>query len=107
MNSDNIKGAAKKFEGSVESTYGSATGNTSAQAKGEAKKAAGAAQNFLGQAEDKIYDLGGKVRGFLDSATDNFSDAKDKVTRQVHEKPVQSSLIALAIGYVLGRLFRR
>jgi len=50
---------------------------------------------------------GRKVRSFIDSTSEEFSHATKTVTDHVHEKPMQSSLIALGIGFVLGTLLRR
>ena len=52
-------------------------------------------------------DVGRKVRGFINDAGEEITHVKDTVNTQIHTKPVQSSLIALGIGYVLGTLFRR
>jgi len=50
---------------------------------------------------------GHKVRNFIDSASDEFTHASKTVTEHVHDKPMQSSLMALGIGFVLGILLRR
>ena len=50
---------------------------------------------------------GRKVRNFFTSASDEICHASDSVTMQVRENPVQSSLIALGAGFILGALFRR
>ena len=87
MNNDKLTGTAKKVEGSVESAFGTVTGNKSAEAKGDAKRILGAAQDAFGKVED--------------FATDSF----DTVKTEINEKPVQSALIALGIGFLIGRLF--
>jgi len=50
---------------------------------------------------------GRKVRGFINSAGEEISHATDTVTKQIRTNPVQSSLVALGVGYLLGALFRR
>ena len=50
---------------------------------------------------------GRKVRGFFNNASDEIQRASDVVTAEVRKNPVQSSLIALGAGFVLGALFRR
>ncbi len=107
MNSDNFKGTAKKVEGTVESAYGNVTNNKTTEFKGEVKKAAGDAQNVLGKAQDKVLDLAGNAREFINSASENLSTATDKVNQRIHENPVQSSFVALGIGFVLGMLLIR
>jgi len=56
---------------------------------------------------DAAEKAGRKVRTFLHSASDEISHASDTVTTQIRSNPVQSSLIALGVGFVLGALFRR
>ena len=50
---------------------------------------------------------GRKVRSFMNSASNEISHVSDSVTKQVQNNPVQSSLIALGVGFVLGSLLRR
>ena len=61
--------------------------------------------------EDGLHDLaheaGRQVRAIMNSADKEMSAATDTVKTHIHEKPVQSSAIALGIGFLLGLLFRR
>ena len=50
---------------------------------------------------------GRRVRSFLNTAGDEIGNATDTVSDQIRSKPLQSSLIALGIGVVLGSLMRR
>jgi len=50
---------------------------------------------------------GHKVRELLYSTGDEISHAKETVTTQIRTNPLQSSLIALGVGYIFGTLFRR
>lgn len=56
---------------------------------------------------DTANKAGRKVRHFINSATDEISHATDTVTTQIRTKPVQSSVVALGVGVVLGMLLRR
>jgi len=47
-----------------------------------------------------------KVLDFIHNAGDEITHAKDSVTSQIRTKPVQSSFIALGVGFVLGALLR-
>ena len=51
--------------------------------------------------------VGRRVRGFFDSASDEMHHMTDSVSQQVRSNPVQSTMIALGAGFVLGILFRR
>jgi len=55
----------------------------------------------------KARDAGAKVRSIVDNATGEVSEISETVEARIHEKPVQSTLVALAAGFVLGMLFRR
>ncbi len=56
---------------------------------------------------DTANKMGHKVREFVESANDEINRATKTVTAHINDKPVQSSLIALGIGYILGSLMRR
>lgn len=50
---------------------------------------------------------GRRVRNFFDTASSEASHVKESMTHQIQEKPMQSALIALGAGFILGALFRR
>jgi uncharacterized protein YjbJ (UPF0337 family) len=87
MNEDKIEGTAKKVEGSVQSGFGNVIGDHTQEFKGKAKKAMGSVQSAFGKAEDCVQ------------------DSFESVQARINDKPVQSTLIALGVGFVLGRLF--
>jgi ElaB/YqjD/DUF883 family membrane-anchored ribosome-binding protein len=68
-------------------TAGSAKGNTSNQGKGTTNKTIEDIQNAWGKAEDTFKD--------------SFKSTQD----HINEKPVQSALIALGIGFLIGKIF--
>lgn len=72
---DRVEGTAREFGGRVQETVGNVTGDSKTQAQGLYNQAAGQAQQAAGQ----------------------FSDV-------IKSQPITASLIALAIGYVLGQL---
>lgn len=72
---DRVEGTAREFGGRVQEAVGDVTGDGKTQAQGVYNQASGQAQQAAAQ----------------------FSDV-------VKAQPVVASLVALAIGYVLGRL---
>jgi uncharacterized protein YjbJ (UPF0337 family) len=72
---DRVEGTAREFGGRVQEAVGNVTGDSSTQARGLYNQAAGQAQQATGQ----------------------FADI-------VKAQPIVASLVALAVGYVLGRL---
>lgn len=73
--SDDVAGKTREFGGRVQEAAGDLTGNAKTQTQGLYNQASGQAQQAAAQ----------------------FSDV-------VKAQPVVASLVALAIGYVLGRL---
>lgn len=72
------------------------------------------AQGFQGDMDDsksKLYiavnRAGRRVREFISHAGDEISNARDTVTSQIRTNPLQSSLAALGVGFIIGTLFRR
>jgi uncharacterized protein YjbJ (UPF0337 family) len=72
---DRVEGTAREYGGKLQEGVGNLTGDTKTQAQGLYNQASGQAQQAAAQ----------------------FSDV-------VKAQPVVASLVALAIGYVLGRL---
>ncbi len=72
---DRVEGTAREFGGRVQETVGNLAGDQKTQAEGLYNQAAGQAQQAAAQ----------------------FSDV-------IKSQPVVSTLVAVAIGYVLGRL---
>ena len=52
MDKENVKGAAKKAEGSIKETAGKATGNDRLKNEGRADKAEGHVRSAVGDAKD-------------------------------------------------------
>lgn len=73
--SDRVEGTARDFGGRVQETVGNMTGDTRTQAQGLYNQATGQAQQAAGQ----------------------FTD-------MVKSQPLTATLVALAVGYILGRL---
>jgi len=72
---DRVEGTAREFGGRLQEAVGDVTGDSKSQAQGLYNQAAGQAQQAAAQ----------------------FSDV-------VKAQPIVASLVAVAIGYVLGRL---
>ena len=72
---DSVEGTAREFGGRVQEAVGDVTGDTKTQAQGLYNQASGQAQQAAAQ----------------------FSDV-------IKSQPVVSAMVAVAIGYVLGRL---
>jgi ElaB/YqjD/DUF883 family membrane-anchored ribosome-binding protein len=79
--------------------------------KDEAIKLKNASQNTAHEVSNDLHDVanqaGRKVRSMYNAASDEISQASDKVTTEIRSNPVRSSMIALGVGVLLGALLRR
>lgn len=79
--------------------------------KNEAREDIEEVREGLEVVKDDLRDVanraGRKVRNFIDSASSEATHVRDTVTHRIEDKPVQSALIALGAGFILGALFRR
>lgn len=72
---DQLEGSARDFGGRVQSAVGGMAGDARTQAQGAYNQAAGQAQKAMGQ-----------------------------MGEMVKEQPVAATLVALVVGYLIGRL---
>jgi len=67
-----------------------------------------AANNVKSDLEDMAHQAGEQARTFVGNAEQNVTEIAESVTSHIKENPIQSSLIAVAVGMFLGlALFRR
>jgi uncharacterized protein YjbJ (UPF0337 family) len=88
MDENRVTGTAKNVGGKIEEGLGRIAGDAQTQLKGQARQVAGAAEDLYGQAKDAA------------------SSATDIVRRTIEEQPYKAVAIALAIGWLLGRMHR-
>lgn len=99
MDENRVSGTARNMGGKVEEGFGRVTGDTKTQAEGIARQVSGAAQDMYGQARDAASDMAGSARGTASSL--------EKLLRNTIEtQPYTSALVALGIGWLLGRMHR-
>jgi hypothetical protein len=67
----------------------------------------GALSDTKNDLQDTAAQVGNKVNNFVGSASDEISHAASTATNRIRGNPVQSSLIALGTGFILGTLLRR
>jgi uncharacterized protein YjbJ (UPF0337 family) len=99
MNQDSVVGAAKNLGGKVQEGVGRVTGDTKTEAEGVINQAAGAAQELYGQAKESASDVADAVR-------QGAVDAEDYVRQTIEKRPYTTVVVALCIGWVIGRMGR-
>jgi uncharacterized protein YjbJ (UPF0337 family) len=99
MDENRFAGTAKNIGGKVQEGVGRATGDTKTQAEGIANQAAGAMQDLYGQARDTASDAAGAAR-------DSAASLEKWLRHTIETQPYTTALIAVGIGWILGRMHR-
>jgi uncharacterized protein YjbJ (UPF0337 family) len=99
MDENRVAGTARNVGGKVEEGYGRVTGDTKAQTEGLVNQAAGTAQNLYGQARDSAADA-------ADVAKDTVVTFEKWLRRTIETQPYTTAIIAVGIGWLLGRMHR-
>jgi len=68
---------------------------------GTARDTAGRAQQAAGSA---LGDGGSQVRGAVNQGYGQVQDAAGQASELIHKQPLTAALVALGIGFLLGRL---
>ena len=100
MLSSNTKEAANLTKDFAANDVKNAVTSTTDQARGKAR-------HVVEDLSHYANDAGKKVRHFIDSASDEFSHASERVSGEIRANPVRSSAIALGIGFLIGAVLRR
>jgi uncharacterized protein YjbJ (UPF0337 family) len=92
MDEDRISGTARNTGGKIEEGIGRLTGDARTQIQGKLDQAAGAAQDLYGQAADAARDTAASFDKWL--------------RRTIETQPYTVAIVALGIGWLLGRMHR-
>ena len=92
MDENRVEGTVRKAAGKVQESVGRLTGDAEIQAKGTANEIRGSAQDLYGRVQD--------------SASELVHSTGDAVGKFIKERPYTATLIALGIGWLLGRTHR-
>jgi uncharacterized protein YjbJ (UPF0337 family) len=99
MDENRVAGTVRNVGGKVEEGLGRATGNTRAQTEGLVNQAAGAAQDLYGQARDSVAEAAGV-------AQDAAAALEKWLRRTIETQPYTTAIVAVGIGWLLGRMHR-
>jgi uncharacterized protein YjbJ (UPF0337 family) len=92
MDENRLEGTARNLGGKIEEQVGRATGDTKIRAKGLLNQAAGAAQDVYGQTADVARQTATTLDAWLRNS--------------IETQPYTTAVVALGIGWLLGRLRR-
>jgi uncharacterized protein YjbJ (UPF0337 family) len=92
MDEDRISGTARNVGGKIEEGVGRLTGDARTQTQGKLDQAAGAAQDLYGQTADAARDTAATFDKWL--------------RRTIETQPYTAAIVALGIGWLLGRMHR-
>jgi uncharacterized protein YjbJ (UPF0337 family) len=100
MNEDRVVGAARNLGGKAQEGVGRAFGDRQTQAEGVLNQAAGSAQELYGQTKETVSDAAAMVRR-------GATYADDYIRNTIEQRPYTTALLALCIGWAVGRMGRR
>jgi len=89
MDENRVAGTARNVGGKIEEGVGAFTGDAQTRFRGKADQIAGAAQDLYGQTTE--------------AARDTASSLDDWFRNTIEKQPYTIALIALGVGWVLGR----
>jgi ElaB/YqjD/DUF883 family membrane-anchored ribosome-binding protein len=56
---------------------------------------------------DVAYTAGRTISGIYNTATNELGNASEVVTTKIRSNPVQSTVVALVVGFIAGAILRR
>ena len=59
---------------------------------------------FKGDIQDAAQDAGRSIRSYYDEKRSELSELADEYSATVRRRPIQTTLVAAAFGYLIGRL---
>ena len=92
MDENRLEGTVRNVGGKVQEGVGRATGDTKSRVEGAMNQAAGTAQDLYGQSAD--------VARHTATTLDAW------VRNQIETQPFRTAVVALGIGWLLGRMRR-
>ena len=92
MDENRLEGTTRNLGGKVQEGVGRLTGDTQTEAEGLANQVRGKAQDLYGQAAD--------------TARDTATNFDSWLRETIETQPYTTALVALGIGWLLGRLHR-
>jgi uncharacterized protein YjbJ (UPF0337 family) len=92
MDENRLEGTTRNLGGKIQEGVGRATGDTKTKAEGLMNQAAGTAQDLYGQTADAARQTATTLDAWL----------RDSIETQ----PYTTAVVALGIGWLLGRLHR-
>lgn len=92
MDENRLEGTARNLGGKVQEGVGRVTGDAKTQAEGIANQVRGQAQDLYGQAADTARDTATSLNSWL--------------RETIETQPYTTALVALGIGWLIGRMHR-
>lgn len=92
MDENRLEGTARNLGGKIQEGVGRATGDTKAKTEGLLNQAAGTAQDLYGQTADVARQTATTLDAWLRNS--------------IETQPYTTAVVALGIGWLLGRLHR-
>jgi uncharacterized protein YjbJ (UPF0337 family) len=103
MDQNRVTGMAKNMGGIVQEGFGQVMGDAKTQAEGLANQVKGAAQDLYGQARDSAAQVAEETAATARQTATSFESA---LRNAIETQPYTAVLVALGLGWLLGRMHR-
>ena len=103
MDENRIAGAAKSIGGKAQEGFGRVVGDAKTQAEGIANQARGTAQDLYGQAREGASRLADQAASAGRRTASSF---ESEMRNTIETQPYIAVVVALGIGWLLGRMHR-
>jgi uncharacterized protein YjbJ (UPF0337 family) len=106
MDQNRVAGEAKSIGGKAQESVGRALGDTKTRAEGAVNQVKGTAQELYGQARDGASQLVGAASDTAAAARESASSFESALRNTIETQPYTAVLMALGVGWLLGRMHR-
>ena len=106
MDENRVAGTARNMGDKVQESVGHAFGDSKTQIEGAVNQVRGAAKDLYGQARDGASQIADAASDTVAAARDSASSFESALRNTIETQPYTAVLMALGIGWLLGRMHR-
>lgn len=107
MNAQNLEAAAREAVSTGQSQVKNYANEAKSQADGFSSRLQDTAKDMRDRTYDAVNQMPDAFNNAVQQSRDLYSRSSDEVGRRVNKQPIESLLVAMAVGYFMGWLFTR
>ena len=107
MDMNRIEGTLREGAGKAEQVFGKTTDKADVQARGIVDEATGTVQDFYGRMRDAADQAPDTIAEAMEAGQQSLSKGVETIGKRVASQPMESLLLAGAIGYLAAWMLHR